>query len=96
MAKDPELSSEVRPAGVNLSLLSSTGPTRIVLISRKRCSASCWIPPKVKRTRGRSRALMKAPKLFLRVRAGPLELEAGQNFYEADGRVYEDHLEKDC
>ena len=36
----------------------------------------------------------EGPKLFLRVRAGPLE--AGQNFYEAVGRVSKDHLEKDC
>ena len=36
------------------------------------------------------------PKLFLRVRAGPLELEAGQNFDEVVGRVFEDHPEEDC
>ena len=38
----------------------------------------------------------QGPKFFLRVRAGPLELEAGQNFDEVVGRVSEDHLEEDC
>ena len=38
----------------------------------------------------------QGPKFFLRVRAGLLELEAGQNFYEAVGRVSEDHIEEDC
>ena len=38
----------------------------------------------------------EGPKFFLRVHAGPFELEAGQNFDKVVGRVSEDHLEKDC
>ena len=38
----------------------------------------------------------EGPKFFLRVRAGPLELEAGQNFDKVVGQVSKDHLEKDC
>ena len=38
----------------------------------------------------------QGPKFFLRVRAGPLELEAGQNFDEIVRWVSEDHLEEDC
>ena len=38
----------------------------------------------------------EGPKFFLHVRAGPLELDAGQNFDEVVGRVSEDHLEEDC
>ena len=38
----------------------------------------------------------EGPKFFLRVRAGLLELEAGQNFDEVVGLVSEDDLEEDC
>ena len=36
------------------------------------------------------------PKFFLPVRAGPLELEGGQNFDKVVGRVSEDHFKEDC
>ena len=36
------------------------------------------------------------PKFSLRVRGGPFELEAGQNFDEVVRRVSENHFEEDC
>ena len=38
----------------------------------------------------------EGPVFFSRVRAGPFELETGQNLYEVVGWVSDDHLEKDC
>ena len=81
----PPLWSEVRSVGVTLSLLSSTLPTWILLTSRKRCSASCWTPSNVKRTRGRSRSLMKAPSSFRVCTLVHLSLKPGETSTKLSG-----------